>query len=78
MLHIQHVLYICLYIHFSMHTVPKPQFEEMIYRVPENDRTVPLCVDIDVNITEAVMFTITAEQKYPAEAEGKCLRLTNS
>ena len=56
-----------------MHTVPMPQFEEMIYRVPENDHTVPLCVNIDVNISEAMMFIITAEQKYPAEAEGKCM-----
>ena len=63
---------------FMLHTVPMPQFEQTMYTVPENNRTVPLCIDIDVNITEAMTYIITAEQKDPAEAEGECLWLTSN
>ena len=44
-----------------------------MYTVPENDRTVPLCIDIGVEITESLTYTITAVQKSPPEAEGKLL-----
>ena len=46
-----------------------------MYTVPENDRTVPLCIDIGVEITESLTYTITAVQKSPPEAEGKLLVL---
>ena len=52
-----------------------PQFEQSMYTVPENDRTVPLCIDIGVQITESLTYTITAVQKSPPEAEGKLLVL---
>ena len=50
---------------------PNPQFEETMYTVPEDDRTVPLCIDIGVGITTPMTYTITAEQKSPPEAECK-------
>ena len=42
-----------------------------MYTVPENDRTIPLCIDIGVEILEPVTFTIDTAQKSPPEAEGK-------
>ena len=47
-----------------------PQFEETMYIVPENDRTIPLCIDIGVGITEPIEYVIRAVQKSPPEAEG--------
>ena len=41
-----------------------------MYTVPENDRTVPLCVDVGVVLSEAVDYTISAGSKTPPEAEG--------
>ena len=52
------------------HTAAIPVFEQTVYTVPENDRTVPLCIDIGVEITESLTYTITAVQKSPPEAEG--------
>ena len=52
-------------------TLPEPQFEETLYTVPENDRTVPLCINMSVEITESLTYTITAVQKDPPEAEGE-------
>ena len=65
-----------MYLHNSHHThalcpVPNPEFEMTMYTVPENNRTVPLCIDISVMITEPETFTITAEQKDPPEAQGR-------
>ena len=42
-----------------------------MYTVPENDLTVPLCVEIGVAVSESVTYTITAIQKDPPEAEGR-------
>ena len=50
--------------------VPEPWFEFSVYTVPENERTVPLCVEIGVTVSESVTYTITAIQKVPPEAEG--------
>ena len=42
-----------------------------MYTVPENDTSgVPLCVEIDKEITEPQTYTIRAVQKSPPEAEG--------
>ena len=56
--------------------LPEPQFEETLYRVPENDRTVPLCIDIGVEVTASLTYTITAVQKDPPEAEGEYMSHT--
>ena len=42
-----------------------------MYTVPEDDPgSVPLCVDIGVEITEPLTYTITTAQKSPSQAEG--------
>ena len=41
-----------------------------MYTVPENNRTVPLCVDIGVEIPESMEFTITSKSKDPPDAQG--------
>ena len=46
-------------------------FDMTMYTVPENDRTVPLCIDIGVEITAPITYTITTAQKSPPQAEGK-------
>ena len=46
-------------------------FDMTMYTVPENNRTVQLCIDIGVELLEPVIFNITTAQKSPAEAEGK-------
>ena len=51
---------------------PSPMFEFPMYVVPEGDPgSVPLCVDISVEITEPITYTITTGHKSPPEAEGK-------
>ena len=50
---------------------PDPKFDMTMYTVPENDRTIPLCIDIGVMILDPVTFTIDTAQKSPPEAEGK-------
>ena len=46
-------------------------FQFPMYTVPEDDPgSVPLCVDIGVEITEPITYTITTAQKSPPEAEG--------
>ena len=43
-----------------------------MYTVPEDDPgSVPLCVDIGVEITESITYTITTAQKNPSQAEGR-------
>ena len=52
-------------------TVPNPVFGMTMYTVPEDDPgSVPLCVDIGVEITEPLTYTITTAQKSPSQAEG--------
>ena len=53
-----------------MSAAPRPQFVQTMYTVPENDRTVPLCIDAGVDIPESKNFTVTAVQKSPPEADG--------
>ena len=50
---------------------PDPKFDMTMYTVPENDRTIPLCIDIGVELLAPVIFTIDTAQKSPPEAEGK-------
>ena len=56
---------------FVPRTEPDPMFEMTMYTVPENNRTIPLCIDIGVNLLDPVIFHITTAQKSPPEAEGK-------
>ena len=52
--------------------VPAPVFEMTMYTVPEDDPgSVELCVDIGVEITEPITYTITTAQKNPPQAEGR-------
>ena len=51
-------------------SAPEPEFDQTIYRVPENDRTVPLCIDVGVVLTEPTEFVITSKSKDPPEAQG--------
>ena len=52
--------------------VPFPMFEFPMYTVPEGDPgSVPLCLNISVEITEPITYTITTGHKSPPEAEGK-------
>ena len=47
-------------------------FEFPMYIVPEGDPgSVPLCVDISVEITEPIVYTIGTREKSPPEAGGK-------
>ena len=55
---------------FILHLVPEPVFEFPVYTVSENDRTVPLCIDVGFEVLEATTYTILAIQKNPPEAEG--------
>ena len=48
----------------------QPQFVQTMYTVPENDHTVPLCIDAGVDVPESKNFTVTAVQKFPPEADG--------
>ncbi|CAI8024993.1 Extracellular matrix protein FRAS1, partial [Geodia barretti] len=48
---------------------PEPEFDQTMYTVPENNRTLPLCIDIGVLVSEAMEFTITASNKNPPEAQ---------
>lgn len=50
--------------------VPEPVFEFTMYTVRENDRTVPLCIDVGFQVSESVAYTITAMQIDPPQAEG--------
>ena len=60
-----------MYVYVSF-PVPVPMFEMTMYTVPENlGSSVPLCVDIGVEITENLIYTINAEQKDPPEAQGE-------
>jgi hypothetical protein len=50
--------------------IPAPVFEMTMYTVPEDDPgSVKLCVDIGVEITESITYTITTAQKNPSQAE---------
>ena len=52
-------------------TVPNPVFGMTMYTVPEDDPgSVPLCVDIGVDITEPLTYRIETGQKIPPQAEG--------
>ena len=57
-------------------SAPQPQFEEMEYTVPENDRSsVILCIDVGVILPEPMEYTITAMQKDPPAArQRECLK----
>ena len=41
-----------------------------MYSVPENNRTVSLCIDIGVQVAQSITYTITTQQKTPPQAEG--------
>ena len=47
-----------------------PQFEEDMYIVPENNRSVPLCVDLGVEPSQTRTYPITAKSKDPPDAQG--------
>ena len=67
-------LSICIllaYLNFSPCVEPNPMFDMTTYTVLENNRTIPLCIDIDVKLLTAVTYTIATLQKSPGEAEGK-------
>ena len=50
---------------------PNPVFERIMYIVPENNLLVPLCINIDVNISAPLSLNITAVHKGPPpEADG--------
>ena len=48
-----------------------PVFEKMMYAVPENNLSVPLCIDVGAIDSMDQTFTITARQKTPPKAEGR-------
>ena len=49
---------------------PDPVFTQTMYTVPENDRSIPLCIDIGVELTSPLSYTISTAQKSPPQAEG--------
>ena len=53
-------------------TDPTPMFVMDVYTVPENNRSLELCVDAGVNVTqpETYTYTIATAQKFPPQAEG--------
>ena len=58
------------YIEIYFPLAPEPEFERTMYRVPENNRTVPLCIDVGVVLSEPTEFVITSKSKDPPEAQG--------
>ena len=58
------------YIEIYFSPAPKPEVERTMYIVPENNRTVPLCIDVGVVLTEPTEFVITSKSKDPPEAQG--------
>ena len=53
-------------------SVPHPMFENPVYIVPEDDPgSIPLCVNISVQITEPITYTVESLHMFPAETEGK-------
>ena len=52
--------------------MPNVTFQFLMYTVPEDDPgSVPLCVNVSVEITEPITYTVETEHKLPmAEAEG--------
>ena len=54
---------------------PEVAFEFSVYTVPENDLTMPLCVDVSIAVTEATAYTITAMQSEFQRAECMCAPL---
>ena len=46
-------------------------FDMTTYTVPENNRTIPLCIDIGVKLLTAITYTIATVQNSPGEPEGK-------
>ena len=48
-------------------------FDQTMYTVPENNRTVPLCIDIGLVLTEPTEFTVTSKSKTPPDAQGKSI-----
>ena len=48
----------------------EPKFDQTVYTVPENNGTVPLCVDIGVVLSERMELTITAQYTDPPDAQG--------
>ena len=49
---------------------PEPEFEFSVYIVPENDPSVPLCINVNIEVREPTTYTIVAIQKDPPEADG--------
>ena len=52
-----------------MHAVT-PRLTSKMYRVPEDNHSIPLCIDIGVTLRSPQTYTITAVQKFPPKAEG--------
>ena len=50
---------------------PEPVFEQTVYTVPENNRTVPLCIDVGVELQGPMEFIITSKSKDPPDAQGQ-------
>ena len=42
-----------------------------MYKVPENNRSIPLCIDVGAIISVNKFYNITAQQTSPPQAEGK-------
>ena len=56
--------------YLTSNAVPEPEFDQTMYTVPENNRTVPLCIDIGVELPGPMEFTITSKSKDPPDAQG--------
>ena len=56
--------------YMSSSIVPRPQFDKTYYSILENDRELPLCVDVGVILPQETVYTITAIHKNPPEAHG--------
>ena len=49
-----------------------------MYIVPEDNRTVPLCVDVGVVPSEPTEYIITSKSKNPPDAQGQCIRIIST
>ena len=57
--------------------VPNPEFKRDIYIVPEDNRTLPLCIDVGVVPSVATEYIITSKSSY-LFAPGQFIRIIST
>ena len=55
------------FVHFSEQV---PMFEMAVYRVPENNRAVPLCIDVGAIYSVPTSYTISVQHNNLSQPDG--------